>query len=90
MGENFLAFPEGLELSCCRTATSERRRIRLKADYHYLALRGASIRRSRCDNSEAIVGEAVSVNRCYLASKSVGACQKKRDYFFAYVFFSQK
>ena len=28
----------------------------MKADYYYIALRGASIRRSRCGNSEAIVG----------------------------------
>ena len=38
-------------VGCCPTATSERRRIRLKADYHYFALRGASIRRSRWDNT---------------------------------------
>ena len=30
-----------------------------------------------------VVGEAVSVNRCYLVSKSVGVPQEKRDYFFA-------
>ena len=45
------------EPSCCHAATSERRRIRLKADYYYIALRGASIRRSQRGNSEAIVGE---------------------------------
>ena len=39
------------EPSCCYVATSERRRIRLKADYHLIALRGASIRRSRWDNT---------------------------------------
>ena len=47
------------EPSCCHAATSERRRIRLKADYYYIALRGASIRRSQRGNSEAIVGVAV-------------------------------
>ena len=41
------------EPSCCYVATSERRRIRLKADFHYFALRGASIRRSQRSNSEA-------------------------------------
>ena len=56
-----IAFPEGVETSCYHTATSERRRIRLKADYYYIALRGASIRRSQCGNSEAIVGVAVTV-----------------------------
>ena len=55
----FFAFPEGLETSCYHTATSERRRIRTKADYYYIALRGASISRSLCGNSEAIVGVAV-------------------------------
>ena len=40
---------------CCHTATSERRRIRLKADFHYFALRGASIRRSQRSNSEAVL-----------------------------------
>ena len=39
-----IAFPEGLETSCCHTATSERRRIRLKADYIYIALRGVGDR----------------------------------------------
>ena len=41
------------EPSCCYVATSERRRIRLKADFHYFALRGASIRRSRRSNNSA-------------------------------------
>ena len=58
-GRKIIAFPEGLETSCYHTATSERRRIRLKADYYYIALRGASIRRSQCGNSEAIFGVAV-------------------------------
>ena len=31
--KKIIAFPEGVEPSCCHTATSERRRIRLKADY---------------------------------------------------------
>ena len=53
-GRKIIAFPEGLETSCCHTATSERRRIRLKADYYYIALRGASIRRSQRGNSEAV------------------------------------
>ena len=51
------------EPSCCYVATSERRCKRLKADYHCFALRGASIRRSQRSNSEAIVGEVVSVSR---------------------------
>ena len=38
-------------VGCFPTATSERRHIRLRADYHYFALRGASIRRSRWDNA---------------------------------------
>ena len=42
------------EPRCCHAATSERRRIRLKADYYYIALRGASIRRSQRGNSEAV------------------------------------
>ena len=72
MGEKIIAFPEGLEPSCYHTATSERRRIRLKADYYYIALRGASIRRSQCGNSEAIVGVVVRASRHYLVNKSVG------------------
>ena len=32
------------EPSCCYVATSERRRIRLKADFHYFALRGVGDR----------------------------------------------
>ena len=36
---------------CCPTATSERRRIQSRADYYYIALREASIRRSRWDNA---------------------------------------
>ena len=43
------------EPSCCYVATSERRRIRLKADYNYIALREASIRRSQRSNSEAVL-----------------------------------
>ena len=43
-----------MEPSCCHTATSERRRIRLKADYYYIALREASFRRSQRGNSEAV------------------------------------
>ena len=42
------------EPSCYHAATSERRRIRLKADYYYIALRGASFRRSQRGNSEAV------------------------------------
>ena len=60
-GRKIIAFPEGLEPSCCHTATSERRRIRLKADYYYIALRGASFRRSQRGNSEAIFGVVVVV-----------------------------
>ena len=75
-GRKIIAFPEGLETSCYHTATSERRRIRLKADYYYIALRGASIRRSQCGNSEAIVGVAVRANKYYRASKSVGQYKK--------------
>ena len=36
---------------CCPTATSERRHIQSKADYYYIALREASIKRSRWDNA---------------------------------------
>ena len=75
-GRKTIAFPEGLETSCYHTATSERRHIRLKADYYYIALRGASIRRSLCGNSEAIVGVAVRANRLYLANKLAGAPPK--------------
>ena len=53
-GRKIIAFPEGLETSCYHTATSERRRIRTKADYYYIALRGASIKRSQRGNSEAV------------------------------------
>ena len=42
------------EPSCYHAATSERRRIRLKADYYYIALRGASVRRSQRGKSEAV------------------------------------
>ena len=42
------------EPRCYHAATSERRHIRLKADYYYIALRGASIRRSQRGNSEAV------------------------------------
>ena len=40
--------------SCCYVATSERRRIRMKADYYCIALRGVSIKRSQRGNSEAV------------------------------------
>ena len=43
------------EPSCCYTATSERRRIHSRADFHYFALREASIRRSQRSNSEAVL-----------------------------------
>ena len=56
-GEFFFAFPEGLEPSCCHAATSERRRIKSRADNNIIALRGASVRRSQRGNNEAIVGE---------------------------------
>ena len=42
------------EPRCYHAATSERRRIRLKADYYFIALRGASVRRSQRGNSEAV------------------------------------
>ena len=45
--------PNNMSTSCCYVATSERRRIRLKADFHYFALRGASIRRSQRGNNSA-------------------------------------
>ena len=61
--KKIIAFPEGLETSCYHAATSERRRKRLKADYYYIALRGASIKRSQRGNSEAIVGVVVRANR---------------------------
>ena len=43
------------EPSCCYVATSERRRIQLRADYYYIALREASVRRSQRSNSEAVL-----------------------------------
>ena len=52
------------EPSCCYVATSERRRIRLKADFHYFALRGASIRRSQRSNSEAVLFRGTLPRRC--------------------------
>ena len=52
------------EPSCCHAATSERRRIRLKADYHCFALRGASIRRSQRSNSEAVLFRGTLPRRC--------------------------
>ena len=51
------------EPSCCYVATSERRRIRLKADYHCFALRGASIRRSQRSNSEAVLFRGTLLRR---------------------------
>ena len=44
----------------------------MRADVRFFALREASIRRSRCGNSEAIVGVVVTINALYLAYKSVG------------------
>ena len=52
------------EPSCCYVATSERRRIRLKADFHYFALRGASIRRSQRSNNEAALFRGTLPRRC--------------------------
>ena len=43
------------EPSCYHAATSERRRIKMSADYYYIALRGASVRRSQRGNSEAVI-----------------------------------
>ena len=75
-GRKIIAFPEGLETSCYHTATSERRRIRTKADYYYIALRGASIRRSLCGNSEAIVGVAVTATSVILQASRWAYIQK--------------
>ena len=50
-----------MEPSCYHAATSERRRIKSRADNNIIALRGASIRRSQRGNSEAIVGVVVVV-----------------------------
>ena len=48
-----------------------------KTTIHRLdARREASIRRSQCGNSEAIVGVAVRANRLHLASKSAGQCEE--------------
>ena len=52
-GHGYVIFVSN-EPSCYHAATSERRRIRLKADYYHIALRGASIRRSQRGNSEAV------------------------------------
>ena len=65
------------EPRCCHAATSERRRIRLKADYYYIALRGASFRRSRCGNSEAVFFRGTLPRRT--ASGARGVVMTKRD-----------
>ena len=46
--------PNKLSTSCCHVATSERRHIQSKADTRFFALREASIRRSRWDNTLTI------------------------------------
>ena len=60
------------EPSCCYVATSERRRIRLKADFHYFALRGASIRRSQRSNSEAALFRGTLPRRCSIRRSQRG------------------
>ena len=60
------------EPSCCYVATSERRRIRLKADYHCFALRGASIRRSQRSNSEAVLFRGTLPRRCSIRRSRCG------------------
>ena len=66
------------EPSCYHAATSERRHIRLKADYYYIALRGASIRRSQRGNSEAVFfcwilprRQCISLNCVVIASRHI-------------------
>ena len=54
------------EPRCYHAATSERRRIRLTADYYYIALRGASIRRSQRGNSEAVFFRGTLPRRYYI------------------------
>jgi len=73
-----IAFPEGLEPSCYHTATSERRHIQSKADYYFIALREASIKRSQCGNSEAIVGGWVETLQQPLKLKKSIYCILKR------------
>ena len=79
-------FRKGSEAS----SRAEGGRIRTSADYYFFAPTGGryqtvfrgtlprrcSIRRSRCGNSEAIVGVAVRANRLHLASKSAGQCEE--------------
>ena len=60
------------EPSCCYVATSERRRIRLKADFQYFALRGASIRRSQRSNSEAVLFRGTLPRRCSIRRSQRG------------------
>ena len=69
------------EPSCCYVATSERRRIRLKADYHCFALRGASIRRSQRSNSEAVLFRGTLPRRYSIRrSRWDNALTVKHDY----------
>ena len=65
------------EPRCCHAATSERRHIRLKADYYYIALRGASIKRSQRGNSEAVFFRGTLPRRT--ASGARGVVMTKRD-----------
>ena len=71
------------EPRCCHAATSERRRIRLKADYYYIALRGASIRRSQRGNSEAAFFRGTLPRRT--ASGARGVVMTKLDRHFVSV-----
>ena len=59
------------EPRCYHAATSERRRIRLKADFHYFALREASIRRSQRSNSEAVLFRVTLLRRTASGVRSV-------------------
>ena len=69
------------EPRCCHAATSERRRIRLKADYYYIALRGASIRRSQRGNSEAVFFRGTLPRRCSIRrSRWDNTLTAKHDY----------
>ena len=69
------------EPRCCNAATSERRRIRLKADYYYIALRGASIRRSQRGNSEAVFFRGTLPRRTASNVRNVAITQRHHSPF---------
>ena len=72
----FLSFPKGWR----RVVATQRHLTEGAAGkttlHRLIARREASIRRSRCGNSEAIFGEAVTAKKHYRANKSVGKLPK--------------